>query len=329
MFSRWREIAALFMLAGVSGTAAVILIHFWRRQALARWRQLAGVLLIAGLVAAVGVMAWVAREQARIWLHPARSAVTTTPDAVGLNDWESVEWESADGLRLAGWFIPAADGQGATVIALHGLSANRADMLARAAILNRHGYHTLLVDLRNHGESGGTVTTLGYLEAEDVRRAVEYLNTRRDVDPDRIAVLGHSLGAVTALRAAANLPQIRAVVAESAFNFQTSWQGIVGLISAAAPSPLVPWFVDREAGVPVSAVDALADVRQIAPRPLLLVHGALDPVIDMGESQRLFEAASEPKELWIIEQGGHSDLVETDPAGYEAHLSTFLNRYLG
>jgi fermentation-respiration switch protein FrsA (DUF1100 family) len=94
------------------------------------------------------------------------------------------------------------------------------------------------------------------------------------------------------------------------------------------PAPFVPWFVDRETGVPASQVDLMADLPQIAPRPMLFMHGAKDPIIDVRHSQRLYAAASEPKVLFIVEAGGHTDLAAVDATAYASQIRDFLNRYL-
>jgi pimeloyl-ACP methyl ester carboxylesterase len=88
-------------------------------------------------------------------------------------------------------------------------------MLSRAAILVRHNYVALLIDLRDHGESGGHFTGPGYVESRDIPGALKFLRSRGHVGP--VAAMGHSYGAVAALYAAADSPDLAAVVADGAF----------------------------------------------------------------------------------------------------------------
>ena len=125
--------------------------------------------LVAGIILAALAAVYISSRQASMWIYPVRSTTMDTPEVAGIEQWEAVELQTSDGLRLVGWFIPAEDGDGSTVIHLHGLGGNRSAGLQTAATLAEAGYHSLLVDLRNHGESAGDVTTLGYTEIEDVR----------------------------------------------------------------------------------------------------------------------------------------------------------------
>lgn len=279
---------------------------------------------------------WVyrAHSQAKTWVYPVRHIAEETPAKVGLVRWETVSFVTDDGLRLKGWFIPATSPvNGNTVILVHGLSSNRSAMLDRAVFLAAHGYQALLFDLRNHGTSEGVVTTVGYLEGQDVLAAAAYLRSRSDVDPTRIVVWGHSLGAVAVMKAAAADPLLRAVIAESGFpNLEPEvTTPIIHALTGRNPTPStawVLWFVERETGVPVDQLDLYAALEEIASRPILFVHGMDDIVVPMESSEKMFAAASEPKELFLIPGAGHSNLLEPNPTGYEERLLKFLNAAL-
>jgi pimeloyl-ACP methyl ester carboxylesterase len=88
-------------------------------------------------------------------------------------------------------------------------------MLPRAAFLVRGGYDVLLVDLRGHGESGGTIVSPGLLEARDILGALRYIRLRGDHEP--VVAMGVSYGAVASLIAAAESPNIAAVISDGAF----------------------------------------------------------------------------------------------------------------
>lgn len=276
---------------------------------------------------------WVYRaySQAQLWVYPVRHIVEGSPADVGLPEWETVTFVTEDELQLQGWFIPATSpANGNTLILVHGLSSNRGAMLDRAVFLAAHGYQTLLFDLRNHGESEGTVTTVGYLEGQDVLAAAAYLRSRSDVDPARIVVWGHSLGAVAVMNAAAADSALQAVIAESGFpNLEPEvTTPIVRALTGRNPTPStgwVLWFMERETGVPLGQLDLYVALEKIAPRPILFVHGIDDSVVPVESSERMFAAASEPKALFLIPGANHSNLLEPDPAAYEERLLTFLN----
>lgn len=105
---------------------------------------------------------------------------------------DTVAFRAADGTRLEAWLMRHAEPRG-TVLVFHGYSASRASMLDEAAEFFRLGYHVLLVDFRGCGGSDGTTTTLGYLEAEDVVAAVEYV--RQNGLPRPLVLYGQSMGA--------------------------------------------------------------------------------------------------------------------------------------
>lgn len=307
---------------------------------------LAGLTLITVIViAGLGLSAYMARMQARTWIYPPRELRLPALAAVGLPSGEEIEFSTADGLTLRGWFVAADAGSSSvpadssstrvapTILLLHGLGSNRSGLLYEAKLVTAHGYNALLFDQRGHGFSDGAYTTLGLLESEDVRAAVAYLLTRSDVDSGRIAILGHSLGGAVALRAAARSPEIKAVIAISAFTSITeSAPQIVRALTGRPPIPsasVVLQFIRWEIGGNVEEVRPIDDIATIAPRPVLLIHGAEDPTIPVRNSEELFAAAGEPRELFIAAGVGHSDFTTLVPDAYSEHILGFLDRYLG
>lgn len=266
-------------------------------------------------------------------LHPRRIRVTQTPTAFGIARWENVDFRASDGVHLRGWFIPPAPAaDGATIIFVHGLGGNRGELLPEAAMLARAWYGALLFDLRNHGRSRGTLTTLGYREVEDVRGAVAYLDARAEVNRARIGLFGHSMGAATVLRAAARIAQVRAVIAQGAYS--SLEENIArGVVAQAGLPPfifarLMVWLGERATGLRVNQVRPIDDVAQIAPRALLLIHGMRDPVVTVENSQRLYRAASEPKELFLVNAAQHKTPMLCNPREFEKRVTDFLALHL-
>ena len=297
------------------------------------WRNLVLFALCVVLLGVIAAVLWLAHWRAMALVHPGRSRPSHTPADYGLRDWEEVGFPSADGLQLAGWFIPPdPEGDGATLIYVHGLGSNREELLRQAVMLWRHGYGALLLDLRGHGQSGGTGTTLGYAEVEDVRGAVAYLQTRTEVNPDRIGVVGRSMGGAIALRATARIDHIRAVVAQCAYasiegQVREGFRASTGLPSFPF-APLVVWFGQREVGLDLGQVRPIDDVAGIAPRAILFIHGEDDPLVDVNNSLRLYEAAREPKELYLIPGAKHGGFLTVEGEELERRMVRFLDAHL-
>ena len=300
------------------------------RRNLVYWRNLIlfglGVLLI--VASSLGV--WLARERAIGLVHPSHSTPKRTPAEVGIESWQEVSFQTEDGLTLYGWYVPTENG--AVVILVHGLGGNRSQLLDDAALLVEAGYGALLLDLRNSGASEGDVTTLGHLEALDVGGALTFVQAQPEADPERIGLLGHSMGGATAILAAARYPQIAAVVAESTFtsvkdNVADSLRALTGLPPFPF-APLVIWFGELEAGIDIGQVAPVDVIGTISPRPVLIVHGERDKLVSPENGPRLYEAAGEPKELYLVPDGGHANLIPAHPEEYRRRVMGFFDRYL-
>ncbi|NIO70004.1 MAG: alpha/beta fold hydrolase, partial [Anaerolineae bacterium] len=219
------------------------------------WLNLLCAFVIASLIGTAVVVIDLSYRCAYNLVHTRRAPITSTPVERGLS-FEPVSFTSTDGLRLVGWYIPSRNG--AAIILCHGLRCNRVDMLPQAVLLAEHGYGSFLFDFRAHGESEGEMLTYGYGETEDVLAAVDYLLSRPDIDPQRIGILGGSLGAATALRAAARSAHLKAVVAESAFTsledeVACSFKAFSGL-PAFPFAPLTVAFAQWQTGRRISEV---------------------------------------------------------------------------
>jgi dipeptidyl aminopeptidase/acylaminoacyl peptidase len=273
-----------------------------------------------------------ARDRAMILVHPPRLPVTIQPESAGFTDYRTVTFQTEDGIDLRAWYMPPPDDGGAVVIFVHGLGGNRQLMLQPAETVYQHGYGALLLDLRNHGESGGEISTLGYYEPRDTRAALDFLLAQPEVDPEQIGIFGESLGAITALRAAAQMPELRAVVAQSAFtSIEENVASGVRRIARLPPfpfAPLVILFGEMETGLRIGLVRPVDEIAQIAPRAVLLMHGGQDQLLGSENSQRLYEAAGEPKELVYFPEAAHSGLQASDPELWERSVVSFFDRYL-
>jgi fermentation-respiration switch protein FrsA (DUF1100 family) len=280
------------------------------------WRNI-GLFILAALLAGLVLISYVGLPiiYARGVARPSHAPVCcTTPADIGL-DYEDVSFKTDDGLTLYGWYIPSQNK--AAVIISHGIGGNRSSHLEQGAVLAEQGFGVLLLDLRAHGESEGAMTSFG---GDDVVAAVNYLQTRDDVDPDRIGAMGISLGGLVTIQAAAVNQDIRAVVAEgSAPN---------AIRDLPRPKTLAHWLdlpfhwvtllVWKHLGVsaPISTVEA---VERISPRPVLLISGTQSQY-EQALQRKFFAAAGEPKTLWEVSEAGHAETWRTNPGEYEERI---------
>jgi uncharacterized protein len=277
--------------------------------------------------------------------HPDWRKLRARPEDFGLKA-KDVSFSSRDGILLRGWFIPAQGVARGTVILAHGIDGNRSDMLPRASFLVRDHYDTLLVDLRGHGESGGNYAAPGYLEALDILGAVLYL---RGGGRSPIVAMGHSYGAVAALYAAAQSPEIAVVIADSAFiSFEDMRTRATTLLandperslftrlglrladSRAAELAVLPIFYLRT-GVWVDSrkANALLVIPRIGQRPILFIAGERDEICPPENTRRMYNAALSPdKSLLIVPDATHDSTYATDPQLYESAVVQFLERAL-
>ncbi len=263
-----------------------------------------------------------------LWVKPFRLLLNEPiPPDVSVED---VYFGSRDGIRLHGLYM-AGRPRRPVLLLCHGYFKSVAEPFELACGLNRLGYQVLLIDFRACGLSDGRFTTLGYHEVLDVLGAVDYLRARLGDLP--IGVLGISMGAVAAIMAAPACPHIEAMVVDSAY---ADLESAIGkkLADILRLPFLVPLgWVSIRLGEWISqgnvaAVRAVDYVGRIAPRPLLIIYGELDDYLPSDHPQRLFDAANEPKELWLAPGSGHAMARLDRPEEYVRRVQAFFERHL-
>ena len=257
---------------------------------------------------------------------PVRTTVPPPPESLsGLRD---VVISTDDGLKLNGWYVPPPESSGPAVLYVHGIGGNRGQLVDVAAFLLGEGYGALLFDLRNSGDSEGERTTMGLEEVRDVQAAFDFLVAQPEVDASRIVVYGHSMGGSTAILAMPLLPDAQALIIETAY---TSLYDVVSDgVRTISGLPPFPWAqITMGLANSIAATDMydarpIDGVDDIAPRPILFLHGSADFTIPVAHSQALYEAAGEPRQIVIVEGAGHDNIYETAPDVFEAALRDFL-----
>lgn len=260
-------------------------------------------------------------------VHPPRTALTgadRTRAATLLPGLEPVELRTQDGLLLRGWFAPGA--RTSAVVLVHGLGANRNQLLPEAALLNRHGHGVLLYDSRASGESQGRVATWGDRERADVDAALSWLSARPGVDPERLGVYGFSVGASAAALEAASDRRVRALALGPLWPSLEAELGDKFRITRAR-SPSLAALVFQLAGSDVPAVRPVDAVASLGARPLLLLSGTRDTDTPSEELDAVAARATQA-ERWRVEGAGHGGFFEIDPRGLERTLGGFFDRAL-
>jgi hypothetical protein len=238
---------------------------------------------------------------------------------------EEVRIETADGRALSAWYVPSRNG--AAVLLSHGSGGSRGRLPAHVRMLARHGYGVLALDNPGNGESDGHSNGLGDNAQPAIAAGLDYLEARPDVNPERIAGFGLSLGGEVLLDAAAHDHRLAAVISdgaarpvdgdkarpkgqlESALGWLTvrSVRAVSGMKTSPSLMPMMP---------------------KIAPRPVLLVAGGGFP--DEIPASRLYRDAGGPTvQLWELPDTGHTAGLRKHPAEYERRTVGFLDRALG
>lgn len=255
-----------------------------------------------------------------IAVFPYQEDVGAAPDG-----FDEVALTTADGVTLQAWYV--APTNGAAIVLAHGAGGSREGLRDHAALLVRHGYGVLALDLRGHGESGGTTNRFGWQGTADIQAAVAFLAARPEVTA--IGGLGLSMGAEVLLGASADNPAMRAIVAEGA-----TQRSVDELRALEAERPLYRNFTAR---VMYAAVGLLTG--DDPPRPLL------DTIQDAAGTQFLLIAAEkEAREidyntlfaetvgaraaLWVAPDASHTGAYDRHPEEYEQRVIGFFDAEL-
>jgi uncharacterized protein len=274
--------------------------------------------------------------------YPHRHPPEHDPSFLGLA-FETVGVPTVGGVELPAWWIPARGGKrGPAVLLVHGWESARDRTLPNAQVLNAAGFHVLTLDVRGHGANPPEELPLTAGEfGADALAGVQALLARRDVTA--VGVLGHSMGGIGALLAAAAEPRVRAVIAAStpADPYRLTRQTF-RLARLPLPGPLAyplalltthVFLIPRGHTVAsVSAARAIETYRG----PVLLIQGDADRVVPISHLERLERAVAKaragdpdaaPVEVLVIPGGEHSWLYEY--AAYRGAIARFLAVSLG
>jgi alpha-beta hydrolase superfamily lysophospholipase len=242
-----------------------------------------------------------------LFFVPERQLILT-PEKAGLS-FEVLPVDTPDGIRLHGWLLHGKPPVRGTIVFLHGNAQNISYHLASVFWLPAAHYNVYLYDYRGFGKSEGKATIANAIA--DFPAVLKTLQTRLPDDDHGFIIFGQSLGAAIAIAAVAehkdNFP-IDALIADSAFS---------GLRRIAreklALIPLTRPFARPLALTFPKAPDLLQSIGEVAPIPVLLIHGTEDQIVPPDHSQQLYDAAGEPRQLWLIPDARHIQALTSKP----------------
>jgi dipeptidyl aminopeptidase/acylaminoacyl peptidase len=245
-----------------------------------------------------------------------------------------VSFLSEDGITLKGWFIKPAHPHKSSpaIIICHGVGANKSDFTELAVALSRRGYFVLLFDFRAHGESSGSRTSLGYHEQKDIVSALGFLKSRPEINTKRIGIYGFSMGGSTAILSAAKTGAFSAIVVDSAFTSlrDQARDAITGFYHL----PAFPFLHLSILGYElyfqtrVDNISPVSVISKISPASILIIAGEGDKLIPAENGRKLYAAAREPKELWLIPGADHGATLAAAGSEYEKRVGKFFDRNL-
>jgi uncharacterized protein len=284
------------------------------------WLNLTAITALLLALVFFAVVLYASSRWAQSHRHPARN----TPTGAWLREndvpYQEVELTTKDGINLAAWYTPPKNGS--VILVAHGYNANRPEDIY--VMLAQNGYGVLAWDFRAHGASGGETCSLGYYEQLDAVAALDYALNQPDVE--HIGAWGGSMGAATMILVAAKHPEIEATVSDSGF---PTLEDVIRLNTPIRiMQPFVLFFAERQGEFDLDQVRPVDEIAKISPRAVFVIDGWEGAAVAMNSPHRLFDAAGEPKQLWVEDGVPHLGTYGYNPPEYEKRVIGFFDEYL-
>lgn len=231
-----------------------------------------------------------------------------TPADKGLS-FEEVFYRTSDGKKNNGWFVPAQNARG-TMLFCHGNGGNIGHRIDFLEIFNKLKLNVFIFDYRGYGKSPGRPSEKGiYLDAKG---AYDYLSGRADIDKDKIVLYGESLGG--------------AVVIDLAKKIKAS-----GLIIFGAFTSVGDMGRELYSYLPIKLIitqryDSRSKIKDLT-IPKLIIHSRDDEIVPFSQGERLYAAASFPKEFFEM-RDGHNEAALLNSEKFSQKIDAFLLKYV-
>jgi fermentation-respiration switch protein FrsA (DUF1100 family) len=242
------------------------------------------------------------------------------PEQVKLT-YEDVSFVDSMGHKIHAWWFPAVttDEKGepqdvkGTFVYCHGNAENLTSHFIALSWLPKMGYNYLIFDYPGYGESEGKPTPESTVRA--AMAAIHWVSDNKDKSP--LWIYGQSLGGAVAMRAALELRgivPIKVVIADGTFY---SYEEIARMKLAQS---WITWLFQPLAYAVLSDRWAPTEIKDLAPIPLIVMHGEQDPVIPFRSGQKVYDRANNPKSFIDVPDGHHGDLFWVDDGKYRQSL---------
>ncbi len=235
--------------------------------------------------------------------------------------YEMIEIPSLNGKKLSAALFETTQIPKGTVVHFHGNFGNVSCHYIGSQFLTNYGFDVLVFDYEGYGVSEGKPSPKNTVN--DGLAVIRYAQANLRSQAKGVVVLGQSLGAAVATVAVAKEPLVKAAVLEAGFySYRAIARAVLERSVLTWPAyPFFPLFLG-------STYDPIRYVGQISPRPVLFIHGTDDIVVPVSMSKKLFEAAREPKRLWIINGAGHLECHRLKGKEYEETIANFFTEAL-
>jgi len=228
-----------------------------------------------------------------------------------------VYFNSVNGERVPSLIsIPSGSGRFPCIVFLHGYGGSKEDMLSFAGLIAAEGYAVIAIDAEFHGErreEGKALYSPNLEESRnaiiqtivDLRRAVDYIETREEIDGKRIGYVGGSMGGILGAIFIGVEPRIKAAALLVA-------GGNMSLMIMKSQHPAIPpirkyleeqGMTYEELQKALNPVDPLNFIGNFSPRPVVFHLGKYDQIVPAEAGEQLYKRAGEPKQVYWYDSG--------------------------